>query len=70
MTDATALWIAHAATALILFAAAWGLSKSYAEASESPVIRAMIADAIRRHKLECAGCTALVLVAIGMMLAI
>lgn len=70
MSDTTLLWIAHAATALVLIAALWGLSKSWAEASDSPIIRTMLTEIIRRHKLECAGCTALVLVAVGMMLAI
>jgi hypothetical protein len=31
MTDATALWLAHAATALILFALIWGACKSWNE---------------------------------------
>jgi hypothetical protein len=70
VTDTTLQYLANAATAPVLIAALWGLSKSYAEASNSPVIRAMLGEIIRRHKLKCAGCTALVLVAVGMMLAI
>lgn len=70
MTDATLLWLAHAATALVLLLTLWGLSKSIIEASNSAIISMMFRETIRRHKLECAGCTALVLVTVGMMLAI
>jgi hypothetical protein len=57
MTDATALWLAHAATALILFALIWGACKSW---NENPCddLPQRWTELRARHVLPCLGCCA------------
>jgi uncharacterized membrane protein len=66
MTDATALWLAHAATALILFALIWGACKSW---NENPCddLPQRWTELRARHVLPCLGCCAVGFVTVALL---
>lgn len=67
--DTTTHYLANLPLFAVSIALAFAFRQIVREALENPIITASFVRIVRHHKLECAGCTALVLVAAGMMLA-
>ena len=68
MTAATALWIAHAATAALFVILLWAGCKIWEEAADSPQFLATLYLFRREHVLPTLGCFAVFIVTLGFVL--